>query len=112
MCIIAHVFSLFHFLILSGQNNQAGKSILKTDYKPENTVEQNLKVAVKILLKTMDSTTPSPERIELSTLKRDETDGSMVHYTLSDAEVRKFIDEIQKEIEEEQKKEQSSTGDI
>uniref|UniRef100_A0A7S3GV75 Proteasome subunit alpha type-4 n=2 Tax=Spumella elongata TaxID=89044 RepID=A0A7S3GV75_9STRA len=95
-----------------GQNNQAGKSILKTDYKPENTVEQNLKVAVKILLKTMDSTTPSPERIELSTLKRDETDGSMVHYTLSDAEVRKFIDEIQKEIEEEQKKEQSSTGDI
>lgn len=70
-----------------GQNNQAGKSILKTDYKPENTVEQNLKVAVKILLKTMDSTTPSPERIELSTLKKTEN-GEIVHYTLSDAEVR------------------------
>jgi hypothetical protein len=50
-------------------------------------VEQNLKVAVKILLKTMDSATPSPERIELSTLRRTE-DGHMVHYTLSDAEVR------------------------
>lgn len=50
-------------------------------------MEQNLKVAVKILLKTMDSATPSPERIELSTLKRAE-DGQMVHYTLSDAEVR------------------------
>jgi 20S proteasome subunit alpha 3 len=99
------------YIHITGQNNQAGKSILKTDYKPENTVEQNLKVAVKILLKTMDSTTPSPERIELSTLKRAE-DGSMVHYTLSDAEVGKFIDEITKEIEEEQKKEQSSTGDI
>lgn len=71
----------------AGQNNQAGKSILKTDYKPENTVEQNLKVAVKILLKTMDSTTPSPERIELSTLRKAD-DGSIVHYTLSDAEVR------------------------
>jgi 20S proteasome subunit alpha 3 len=70
----------------AGQNNQAGKSILKTDYKPENTVEQNLKVAVKILLKTMDSATPSPERIELSTLRRD-ANGHMVHYTLSDAEV-------------------------
>lgn len=107
-----HIFiKCFIFTFDTGQNNQAGKSILKTDYKPENTVEQNLKVAVKILLKTMDSTTPSPERIELSTLKRTE-DGSMVHYTLSDAEVGKFIDEITKEIEEEQKKEQSSTGDI
>lgn len=77
--------SLIH-TILTGQNNQAGKSILKTDYKPENTVEQNLKVAVKILLKTMDSATPSPERIELSTLKQ-EQDGRMVHYTLSDEEV-------------------------
>ena len=49
-------------------------------------MEQNLKVAVKILLKTMDSATPGPERIELSTLRRME-DGSIVHYTLSDPEV-------------------------
>lgn len=94
-----------------GQNNQAGKSILKTDYKPENSVEQNLKVAVKILLKTMDSATPTPERIELSTLKKN-TDGTIVHYTLSDAEVLKFIEEIQKEIDEETKKADASTGDI
>eukprot|EP00429_Kryptoperidinium_foliaceum_P075187 CAMPEP_0176216186 /NCGR_PEP_ID=MMETSP0121_2-20121125/17063_1 /TAXON_ID=160619 /ORGANISM="Kryptoperidinium foliaceum, Strain CCMP 1326" /LENGTH=154 /DNA_ID=CAMNT_0017555309 /DNA_START=305 /DNA_END=769 /DNA_ORIENTATION=+ len=94
-----------------GQNNQAGKSILKTDYKPDNTVEQNLKVAVKILLKTMDSATPSPERIELSTLKRD-ADGRMVHYTLSDPEVLKFIEEIQKEIDEEQKKSDAAAGGV
>lgn len=80
-------------LFITGQNNQAGKSILKTDYKPDNTVEQNLKVAVKILLKTMDSATPSPERIELSTLKRD-ADGRMVHYTLSDPEVRSSVNSL------------------
>ena len=34
-----------------GQNNQSGKSILKTDYSEENGVEKNLKLAVKILLK-------------------------------------------------------------
>lgn len=70
----------------AGQNNQAGKSILKTDYKPENTVEENLKVAVKILLKTMDSATPGAERIELSTLRKD-AEGAVQHYTLTDAEV-------------------------
>ena len=43
----------------AGQNNQSGKSILKTDYTEENTLEKNKKLAVKILLKTMDATTPS-----------------------------------------------------
>lgn len=75
-----------HTVRTIGQNNQAGKSILKTDYKPENTVEENLKVAVKILLKTMDSATPGPERIELSTLRKD-AEGAVQHYTLTDAEV-------------------------
>jgi hypothetical protein len=68
-------------------------------------------VAVKILLKTMDSTTPSPERIELSTLKRTE-DNHMVHYTLSDEEVNKFITEIQAEIDAEQKKSDAAAGNI
>jgi hypothetical protein len=55
-------------------------------------VDQNLKVAVKILLKTMDSSTPSPERIELSTLKLDAASpGGVVHYTLSDQEVRTML---------------------
>lgn len=94
-----------------GQNNQAGKSILKTDYKETNTIDANLKIAVKILLKTMDSTTPSPERIELSTVKRRE-DGSIVHRTLTDAEVSKLIEVIQKEEEAEQKKGEASSGAI
>lgn len=94
-----------------GQNNQAGKSILKTDYSENNNVEKNLKVSVKILLKTMDSTTPSPERIELSVLKR-EDDGSMTHYMLNEKEVSALIEEIQKEVEAEQKKAEATSGDI
>jgi len=95
-----------------GQNNQAGKSLLKSDYKEESSVQQTLKIAVKILLKTMDATAPSPERIELSTMKRTEDGDAMVHYTLADSEVLKYIEEIQKEEEAESKKAESSTGDI
>lgn len=93
-----------------GQNNQAGKSILKTDYSENNALEQNLRVAIKILLKTMDSTAPSADRIELSTLTRDAS-GELVHRTLSDAEVGVLLTDIQAEVEREQKKAEASAGD-
>jgi 20S proteasome subunit alpha 3 len=69
-----------------GQNNQAGKSILKTDYKEDNNVETNLKLAVKILMKTMDSSTVTPERLEISVLRR-MNDESTELVTLKDEEV-------------------------
>jgi len=94
-----------------GQNNQAGKSILKTDYSENNSVEKNLKISIKILLKTMDSTTPSPERIELSVLKR-ENDGTLTHIMLKEPEVSKLIEEIQKEVDAENKKSEATSGDI
>lgn len=94
-----------------GQNNQAGKSILKTDYKEDSSINDNLKLSVKILLKTLDSAAPSPERIELSVLKHAEN-GKIVHTTLSDDEVKVFIDEIEKELEDERKKAEASTGDM
>jgi len=94
-----------------GQNNQAGKSILKTDYKENGTIENNLKLSVKVLLKTLDSAAPTPERIELSVMKKGEG-GKIIHTTLSDAEVKVLIDEIEKELEEERKKAESSMGDI
>lgn len=59
---------------------------MKTDYTENNTIDQNLKIAVKILIKTMDSTTPSPERIELSVMQKEE-DGTLSHRMLTPAEV-------------------------
>lgn len=90
-----------------GQNSQAGKSILKTDYKENAAQADNLKLAVKILLKTMDATAPSPERIDLSELKRLD-DGSLVHVTVSDDVVQGLIEVCQKEAEADAK----TSGDI
>jgi 20S proteasome subunit alpha 3 len=97
-----------------GQNNQAGKSILKTDFKEEEgTIESNLKLAVKILLKTMDSATPSPERIELSSIRKNPNDPSKVdHYTLDATEVEALIKEIKEAEEAETKKNEAASGDI
>jgi len=72
-----------------GQNNQAGKSILKSEFKEANTVEDNLKIAIKILLKTMDSSAPSPDRLEVSVLKKD-INGQLLHQPLPEAEVSAF----------------------
>lgn len=73
-----------------GQNNQAGKSILKTDYSENSTIENNIKLAVKILLKTMDSTTPSADRFEISSISRD-LDGDIVFKTIPETEVRSSV---------------------
>ena len=94
-----------------GQNNQAGKSILKTDYKENASVQDNLKLAVKIILKTMDSTTPSPDRIELSQIVS-LPDGSISHVTLTDPQVQVLITEVQKELDAETAKAEASTGDL
>jgi len=51
-----------------GANNQQAQSILKQDYNDTLTIPDALKLAVKILSKTMDSTTLSSEKLEFSTL--------------------------------------------
>eukprot|EP00475_Leptophrys_vorax_P009182 TRINITY_DN1605_c0_g1_i3.p1 TRINITY_DN1605_c0_g1~~TRINITY_DN1605_c0_g1_i3.p1 ORF type:complete len:219 (-),score=64.89 TRINITY_DN1605_c0_g1_i3:48-704(-) len=46
-----------------GANNQAAQSILKSDYKiGETTLEDALLLAVKVLGKTMDTSTPTPDK--------------------------------------------------
>ena len=42
-----------------GANNQAAQSILKQDYKDEINMVAGLKLAIKVLSKSMDSTTLS-----------------------------------------------------
>ena len=95
-----------------GQNNNAGKSILKTDFPEDGgNIESNLKLAVKILLKTMDSATPSPERIELSSMRLN-AQGTVEHYVLSAEEVGALIDEIKAKEEAEAKKAEAAAADI
>ena len=101
-----------------GANNQAGKSLLKTDYgakKEEEgdsdemktdeaagpeiempNVAEACRLAVKVLNKTMDGAVASPEKLELFVMTLDE-DGSCVHKTLSEEEAKAVIAEVDAE---------------
>mmetsp|Transcript_6536 Transcript_6536/g.12578 ORF Transcript_6536/g.12578 Transcript_6536/m.12578 type:complete len:259 (-) Transcript_6536:127-903(-) len=87
-----------------GANNSAGKSFLKNEYAKDQdgppTVSDGLKLAVKVLNKTMDSTGNSAEKYELFCLRFDPTaaDGSNVsHHVLTDDETQKVLDDVERE---------------
>lgn len=54
-----------------GANHQAAQSILKQDYSEEVDLDGAIQLALKVLSKTMDSTTLSPEKMELAQISRD-----------------------------------------
>lgn len=90
-----------------GADNQAGKSLLKTDYMKDESeseggempdINEALKLAVKVLNKTMDATASSPEKMELFVLQLDENEkGSCTHRILSSDETKKLMDEVESE---------------
>lgn len=83
-----------------GANNQAGKSLLKTDYDDVvmPTVDEALALAVRVLNKTMDSTATSPEKMELFTMTLDAHEkGACVRTILTADETKKVIDEVEAE---------------
>ncbi|KAF8046073.1 hypothetical protein N665_4042s0002 [Sinapis alba] len=49
-----------------GANNQAAQSILKQDYKEDGSREEAVELALKVLSKTMDSTSLTSEKLELA----------------------------------------------
>jgi len=78
-----------------GQNNQAGKGLLKNEYKPELSVEEALKLAAKVLVKTMDATVPSADRIEFCALTN--KDDQLVQRILSFDETNTILDAVKAE---------------
>lgn len=99
-----------------GANNQAGKSLLKTEYGTKKddgdemktddapatdviempNVVEACRLAVKVLNKTMDGAVASPEKLELFTMSLDE-DGECVHKILSEEEAKAVIAEVEAE---------------
>jgi len=93
-----------------GANNQAGKSILKTEYKksPEEgkmeeddedagipDVQEALRLAVKVLNKTMDGTgAAAAEKMELFTMTLDKNK-DCVHHILTKKEAQDVIDAVE-----------------
>ena len=84
-----------------GANNQAGKSLLKSEYPDDNdkapTVEQALKLAVKVLQKTMDGTgAAAAEKMELFTLTPSKDD-QVEHRILTKTETEQVIQAVEQE---------------
>nr|KAJ0189808.1 hypothetical protein LSAT_V11C800428780 [Lactuca sativa] len=67
-----------------GANNQAAQSMLKQDYKEEINREEAVQLALKVLSKTMDSTSFTAEKLELAEVFLD--DGGMVKYQVCSPE--------------------------
>jgi len=76
-----------------GGNNQPATSILKQDYSEDKTVKEALALAVKVLSKTMDSTTLTSEKMEFATLTKSDA-GEVVFHSLTNSEVDKMLSEI------------------
>ena len=97
-----------------GANNQAGKTILKSDYETtladtamegsSSTAEPQipdipaaLRLAVKVLNKTMDGTgAAAAEKMELFTMTLDEHQ-NVVHHILTKAETQAVVDAVEQE---------------
>lgn len=82
-----------------GNNNQTAISILKQEYKIDETkLTDALRLAIKILSKTLDTTKLTSEKIEIATLTRE--NGKTLIRILSEKELNALI----KEYEDEQAK--------
>merc|ERR1740130_952969 len=74
-----------------GANSQGAQSILKTDYKDEEMkLDDALILAVKVLSKSMDTTSPTTDKVEISTPTRDEN-GKVVFHVYTKAELESVL---------------------
>jgi len=90
-----------------GMNSQAATSLLKKEYVEGCSIDEALELAVKVLNKTMDTVTPTPDKMEFSVLKIDQTTGKLVQHIMKNEEVRILLDKVQKEEKEEKEREEA-----
>lgn len=72
-----------------GANNQNAQSILKQDWHDKLTVKEALLLAVKVMSKTMDSTSLSNDKLEFATLTQ--ANGEVVFHVLTADEVTQLL---------------------
>merc|ERR1711959_160892 len=70
-----------------GQNSTSAQSILKQEYNHEADLHQALLLAIKVLSKTMDSTSLTADKLEISTLDKDG------YHLLTEEQLQKLLDE-------------------
>uniref|UniRef100_A0A061QSZ7 Proteasome subunit alpha type n=1 Tax=Tetraselmis sp. GSL018 TaxID=582737 RepID=A0A061QSZ7_9CHLO len=80
-----------------GANHQAAQNILKQDYKEGCSLEEAVKLVIRVLSKSMDSASLSPDKIELSTLSRNEEEGRVVYRIYESEELKPLLDAANEE---------------
>jgi 20S proteasome subunit alpha 3 len=70
-----------------GTNNLAANSFLREEYDEKIGLEKGMDLAIKALSKTLDTSTPSPEKIEIVTITLKDKDEVKAH-TLNDEEIK------------------------
>ncbi|CAG8476026.1 4189_t:CDS:2 [Ambispora gerdemannii] len=75
-----------------GANNASAQSLLKQDYKDEITLHESKLLALKVLSKTMDTTTLTSDKLEFATLHLN-AEGKVVHQFYKSEEIDVLIKE-------------------
>ena len=75
-----------------GANNQSATSLMKQEYKEEVIpMKEALGLAIKVLTKTCDATSLTPDKFDLATLTMG-ADGQIVYHEYSEAESQALLD--------------------
>lgn len=82
-----------------GASKQAAESILKTDYSETMSLKEAKELVIKVLSKTIDSTSLNSEVVEFATLSK--VDGKLVNHIYSAQEVDDLLATVHIEKEEE-----------
>ncbi|EGV62863.1 Proteasome subunit alpha type-3 [Yamadazyma tenuis] len=72
-----------------GANNSAAQTLLKKDYKDDLTLKEGCELAIKILSKTMDSSTINSDKLEFATLSK--KGDKIIHKIWSDNDIQLLI---------------------
>jgi len=75
-----------------GANNSTATSLLKQDYKEDVGLEEALELAVKVLSKTMDSTTLDHEKVEIATITFSEETNQTIAHIMSHKELDALLE--------------------
>jgi len=81
-----------------GANNQNAQSTLKSDYEEDMKFDDALKLGVKVLSKTIDTSSPTVDTLEFSTLTL--KNGKVKYHIFTKAELKKLLKDSEKMLKE------------
>ena len=93
-----------------GKNDQSARSSLKESYESDMSLKDGLKLAVKVLKKSLDKNKMNPENVEIFVLEKNE-DGLNQRFVKSE-EINEYIQIVDKEDKEEKEKEKKKKKDF